>query len=359
MRILVTTLNWGLGHAARSVPVIRLLQSKGVEVIIGADGGALALLKKEFPELENVKIPDIRINYPLNGNMVWYMFRQLPAMRRQIKSEHKYLQRVIREKGIHAVISDNRYGMWSESIPAAIIAHQVNIKSPVMADTVNKLNRKLIDRFRYCWIPDLPGENNLAGELSHGNNLPENSEFIGFLSRFNDPMNTQGEKGRVLILLSGPEPQRSALEEKLLDELIFPAEWQKGRQFHLVRGIAERTGSVEIHPKLKVTESLTSDELKEELDKAELVISRPGYSTLMDLKVMGKKSIFIPTPGQTEQEYLAVKMKGEKVAPFFTQDEFSFEVALEQLSDFTGFVHESFTQNLLQAALDRFLSEIK
>ena len=187
-KILIAALDWGLGHASRCVPIIQHLLETGCEPIIGSSGNALQLLKAEFPELQSIELPSYKISYPIGRGMMFKLAAQLPAVWQTILQEHKILQELITKENIGAVVSDNRYGLYNNKIPGIFITHQLFIKAPKGFSWgeafVKRLNFSLISKFNECWIPDYAAYPNLSGALSHGKELPENSYYIGPLSRF-------------------------------------------------------------------------------------------------------------------------------------------------------------------------------
>ena len=213
MKILVAPLDWGLGHATRCIPIIKYLLEKKCEVVIGADGRPLQLLQKEFSALEFVVMPGYNISYPKDGSMVLKMAIQIPKILTGIKHEHELLKKIIKEKKIDAVISDNRFGLWSGEVPCVFITHQLMVKSPFGEKIIHQLNKNYISKYSECWVPDHSGENNLSGDLSHKFSLPKNVKFIGALSRFTNEFILQ-KKYDLLIILSGPESQRTVFEKK-------------------------------------------------------------------------------------------------------------------------------------------------
>ncbi|HEY0433402.1 MAG TPA: glycosyl transferase family 28, partial [Chitinophagaceae bacterium] len=212
-RVLVAALDWGLGHASRCVPVIRELIEQGVEVVLAGEGMQQALLQIEFPGLEFVPLQGYRIRYPRNGRWLpWSIASQLPRLRWAIASEYFWLSRHIRRLRIDAVISDNRFGLHNRRLPCIFITHQLAIRSGLRAAAdrlATNINQRFISRFSGCWVPDHAGPLSLAGELSHPGRFPSITlQYIGPLSRLH--ATAGGEvTGRLLILLSGPEPQRS------------------------------------------------------------------------------------------------------------------------------------------------------
>ena len=101
-----------------------------------------------------------------------------------------------------------------------------------------------------------------------------------------------------LISLSGPEPQRSILEQVLLDQLSY-----LNGKIVMTLGKTE-IESQQILDNITTYSFLTKSQREILLNKANMVIARSGYSTIMDLGVIHTKGLLIPTPGQIEQEYL-------------------------------------------------------
>lgn len=352
-RILVCPLDWGLGHAARCIPVIRELLNNEADVVIGADSHPLAMLQKEFPELDFVKLKGYEITYPSNGKMALHIAKQAPVILKRVGEEQRQLKQIIAEKQIDAVISDNRYGLWSKSLPCVFITHQILVKSPVFESFIHRLNKRYISKYSQCWIPDFEDGETLSGELSHRFNLPENVRFIGALSRFNseDQHPADSFTYDVMAVVSGPEPQRSIFEEKILNQLR-----QSNYRAILVQGLAgnenhSKEGRIEIHSHLPTSEMLKA------IRTSKVIISRPGYSTIMDLAVLGKNAIFVPTPGQTEQEYLAAYHAEKGHFLSVNQDDFDLVDAMEKSAEFQG-IKLNDNGALLQRHVRDFLSLI-
>lgn len=306
-RILVCPLDWGLGHATRCVPVIRCLQDAGAQVIVGADKGPLAFLQNEFPGIGHVRMPGYRFQYPGKGSMAARMLLSSPSILSGIRKENALLENVIDENGIDGVISDNRYGLWSDKVPSVIMTHQLFIRVNGILRPLQGLlllmNRHYISRYMECWIPDWREEPNLSGELSHKRELSGNFYFIGPLSRFeggNTSYNGEGQFPELFVMLSGPEPQRSILEDKIIRQLR-----DKKRKAVVIRGITHEPGYYKIGDTVTVYNHLDSGAIRKYLESASVIVCRPGYSTIMDLAAVGRTATVIPTPGQTEQEYLA------------------------------------------------------
>ena len=359
MKILISPLDWGLGHATRCIPIIRYLLEKGCEVVIGADGRSLDLLKMEFPACEFVLMSGYGISYPKNGSMVLKMISQIPKIVYGVKREHEQLEKIIRKKNIDAVISDNRFGLWSREVPCVFMTHQLMIKSPFGERWMHELNKKYISKYAECWIPDVKGVNNLSGDLAHGFPLLENAKYIGILSRFKVPPISsfyEKEKNQLLVILSGPEPQRTVLERKILEQL--DGVLNNYKKILIVQGITEKKHRVKVLTSVETVSHLTSDELCEEIISSEMIISRPGYSSVMDLAMLSKKAIFIPTPGQTEQEYLAKFYSEKQIAYSVSQKKFDLKIALEESKKYSGFTCK-YSAEEYKVSVDLLLNKVR
>jgi hypothetical protein len=281
-------------------------------VIIAADGGPFELLRREFPKHESIRFPGPSPTYNSSGSQLWAIARQTPALLGSIVAENRFIRQQVSKLDIHAIISDNRYGAFHPDLPSVLITHQLQILIPkkfsMFAPPAQLLIHRLINNFDACWVPDLKDGVRFSGDLSekHGIKIPVH--YIGLLSRFlNHPKqaNTDSaENNFVLAVLSGPEPQRSLFEQIIID--MFAG---SGAKLHLLRGLPLNDESISCPPNIQVHNYLDRDKMLRLLNDAEHIICRSGYSTLMDLIIMGKKAFLVPTPGQPEQEYLAKRMK--------------------------------------------------
>ena len=352
--ILIAPLDWGLGHVTRCIPIIKLLVQKNCSVIIAAEGKVKALLQQEFPELTFVDLKGYNIHYSKNKwPLPFVIARQIPKIFSAIQYENKRLKEIVKQHCIDGIISDNRFGFYHPSIPSVCITHQLLIKTSfgkMMNKLVQKINYHYINRFSECWIPDYKSENNLAGELSHPGKQPTIPvHYVGALSRFQKMDVTEKN---VLIILSGPEPQRTIFENMLMKQI------KKYKQpLVLVRGLPDEKKELNVPENISVYNHLPSEELNQKLAEASVVISRCGYSTVMDLAVMKKKSILIPTPGQTEQEYLAMHLMKKNFALCIDQTKFQLNPALELASSFH--YHTENFESHLETAVSAFLNTIQ
>jgi len=290
----------------------------------------LLLLQKEFPSLKSYVLPSYNIKYTNKGkNLLIKLFLSIPSVISAVKKERKTVNSLIKKEGVIGIISDNRFGVVSNKIPSVYITHQLRVLSGFITFFTSRTHQKIMKQFDECWVPDIEQEPNFSGKLGHLNKLNMNVKYLGLLSRFKKKNTTI--KYDLLVLLSGPEPQRTLLETKLLFELKS----YKGNVL-FVRGMLLNSTKITKPTNFKIINYLLSEELEEVINQSELVLARSGYSTIMDLAVLEKKAFFIPTPGQFEQEYLANILSRKLIAPYATQKEFTIE-HLKKLDKFTGF----------------------
>ena len=354
-KILVAPLDWGLGHATRCIPIIKELVRDNCTVLIAASGSIKTLLEAEFPSLQFLLLPGYNIEYASSPwGLATKIVAQIPKILSVIKEEQAWLQKVVEEEKIDAVISDNRYGLYHPHIRSVFVAHQLIIKAPIKIaeEILQDINYSYINKFDECWIPDAEGEENLAGNLSHPASMPEIPvHYIGPVSRFSSKQVV--DEKHLLILLSGPEPQRSLLENSLLEDL---KEYTK--PVVLVRGLTQAGGAIEAANNIAVFNHLPASQLEEKVQEAFIVIARCGYSTVMDLAAMAKKSILIPTPGQTEQEYLADHLMQKNFALCIAQKKFRLKQALEFAQQFRYKLSTGIETNL-KPVIQSFVTEIR
>jgi UDP-N-acetylglucosamine transferase subunit ALG13 len=306
------------------VPIINLLIEKGLNVILGASGRPASFLRAEFPNLDFIPIKGYYIRYPSGGTMALQMMRQAPSVLKAIRLEHDKLDKLIDKYEIHAVLSDNRFGMWSDRIPSIYMTHQIMIKAPgVLAFSENllyHLHRKYMRKFDECWIPDFE-ENGLSGDLAHKRPSPIPAYFIGPQSRFTATDSPNPDKThKYMIIISGPEPQRSIFETRVIKQLK-----ESNERAIILSGKPELNMLKKDIGKIEVYAHMNSSDMQHAMRSSEIIISRSGYSSIMDLAAMGLSAVFIPTPGQTEQEYLAKYHKKLKHYYSVSQNKFNLE----------------------------------
>jgi UDP-N-acetylglucosamine transferase subunit ALG13 len=319
------------------------------EVTIGGSGQSLELLKKEFPDLKWVSLAGYDPVYSRKKAMVWIMLKQLPKFIAAIVRERRAVQKYVDANSIDIVISDNRYGCRATNIKSIFITHQSNILMPKrfgwLAPFVRWINGYFMRRFDVCWIPDYPDQHSLAGDLiAFGKStFHRNVNYLGTLSRFSFKPPDKIDYD-ILAICSGPEPQRSIFERMLSAQL-----GNSGMRYILVRGV------VGAPHETKKAGFMTSADLESTICRSEMIICRCGYSSVMDMSVMGKKAIFIPTPGQTEQEYLAERLKERGICFSMAQDEFDLMMAMRESEKYSGFKPPPPTdllENAIRSAVD-------
>jgi UDP-N-acetylglucosamine transferase subunit ALG13 len=257
----------------------------------------LAFLQQEFPNLKTIVIPGYEVTYGDKGSVIKLFYESVKFFN-FIKEEHQNIDKIVEEHNIDMIVSDNRYGLYSEKAESIIVTHQLYPKAPIGESIVHDKIAKLLSNFNKVWIPDYEGENNLSGDLSHLKPFNQNHKFLGPLSRFSTFGSAQGENLEfdVCAMLSGPEPQRTIFEK-----LIFKQIEKHKLKAVVVRGLPNET----LENDKMVFNHLPTKQLQEFILKSKVVVCRTGYSSIMDLATLGKKAILVPTPGQTEQEYLA------------------------------------------------------
>jgi len=318
-----------LGHAARCIPIIKHLISEGHMLSIAADDEALSLLKNTFgSQIKTYAFPQTKIKY---GNtkfgtqirLIKNAFSYFSYYKKEKKNTLSLLNKI---EEVDLIISDNRYACYSNSIPSVIISHQINLKLPLLLRVFsfipNYFILKRIKRFNELWIPDVEDINiNLSGNLSHPKSKKINLKYIGILSRFTKKTNEVKEK-YILVILSGPEPQKSIFEKIVINKL----KQLQGYSIIIIGGIHKFETNTIKSIKLK-----NSMDIESYLEDAEIVISRAGYTSIMDYVRMGKKAIMIATPGQTEQEYLAKHLKNNPLFVFQKQNKIDLLQGLKDL----------------------------
>ena len=322
MKILIAPLNWGLGHATRCIPIIRQYIAAGDEVVLGGDGDSILLLRRTFPELRVVDLPLLVLRYTHNQQQRGFYLRAIPALIRFTIADHYYLRQQLAIEHFDLVISDNRFGLFSRDTRCVYITHQLYVRLPKRLRWLEPMARALhaciYKRYHEVWVPDYAdSHNNLAGELAHGHSFDRQAKYIGPLSRFSMPIadnrySLTDVRYPILSILSGLEPQRTLFENELIERFR-----DSDTPTLIVRGkiagpmTTTQIGAVTLVP------YLTDDQLLLRMQQAEKIIVRSGYTTIMDLAVLGllSKAEFHPTPGQSEQEYLEQRIVTYETTP--------------------------------------------
>jgi UDP:flavonoid glycosyltransferase YjiC (YdhE family) len=352
-KVLVSALDWGLGHASRMVPVIHHLLGMGFEVMLGGSGNSMELLKQEFPDLETEWLPSPRLHYSAGVTQVPGLLRQVPRFIYVTIKEHLLTRKIVKRREINIIISDNRYGVFSKEAYSVLVTHQI---SPVLPEPFRFLEypayvvlKKMISRFNECWIPDTAEEmSSLTGLLSHRFKLPSAARYIGILTFLADEDgNDDSTGGRmsshydIAVILSGPEPQKTILFRQIMRQLRSDGEY---RVFMAGGWIAGDIREIEPASGITLVRNAGVSLLRHVIRRSEVIICRPGYTSLMDLVALRKPAILIPTPGQPEQEYLAERLSAAGYFLSVRQQDFRLEEALKSFREkFTGAVMPDLT----------------
>ena len=356
--ILICPLEWGLGHAARMIPLAKRLAGRGCKIFIAAGPKHLSLFKTELQDAIFIEFTGFSPGYSRYLPQYLFMLLKTPYLLYHIVREHWMLDKIISQYNIEIVISDNRFGLWNRRIKSVYVTHLIRIPFPkplkFMEIIGMILHRAIIRQYALCFIPDVPGVQNLSGRLSHEVNVPANARFVGIMSRFDEESaEVTGEpENMITVILSGPEPQKSILKnilEKHLNDMETssvilegnPDKWGPGRQ----------VGSVTYY------NHLVSSELGPLLKKSRMIISRSGYTTIMDLFFLGKSALLVPTPGQTEQEYLAEYHSAKGWFDMITQKKLTRDLFIRNIEATRNedIINES--KLLLDKALNELLCE--
>lgn len=354
-RVFYGILDWGLGHTTRSIPLIRFLQELGFEVVIACNSTQQKVLSAELENARFLPLKGYALEY---GNSSWHTKLKIGLQSlnilTNIKSENGWIRAQMALEKPDLIISDNRYGFRNDSIPSVLITHQLQVRTGlgVMADLIMKqFLRSQFKHFNSCWVPDIKNAPGLAGELSHpAFQFPRPVSYLGLVSRLERPR-IDNSDGPVVVILSGPEPQRTVLEHRIIEGLKATT-----RPIVIVRGKPDG-GSLPLLPEnVEVYNHLPATQLSVLVAKASYVISRSGYTTLMDMFKLGKKLIAIPTPGQAEQEYLGKILHKERRLLCIDQQTFDIGTAIVQAEAFEFKTWEEASFDLYKSVISEQLN---
>lgn len=296
--IFISPLDWGLGHATRCVPVIRGLLQNDNKILLGVTPLTEQVLTQEFPTLEKIRVPPYNIRYSSFLPLGVKLGLDAPRIFSVIQKENKLIERIVSDYQVDVIISDNRFGLYSKKVRSIFISHQLFLKAPFATVLAQKINRHYVLKFDEVWIPDYEAmSNSLSGELSHGVHFHPHVKYIGPQSRLLN-YDQMDKKYDYLFLLSGPEPYKTVLKNLLLEKAKHYPQYK----FVLVNSSDE----IDYGNNLETFVSPDGRTLSKLICESKQVICSSGYSTLMDMYQLDVRNLtLIPTPGQTEQEYLA------------------------------------------------------
>ncbi len=351
-KVIISALDWGLGHATRMIPIVRHFIANDWKIILASSGEAAALWLQQFPDLEFIELPAYDFEYS-RKSMIANVISQLPKLKKAIGNEHEIINELVENHKPNLIISDNRYGVYHADVHSVFITHQLQIIPPVSLsftqDILRKMHEQFIKKFDQVWVPDFDGKDNLSGKLSHGFNTALDVKYIGPLSRFSIAKlngRTSKELPNILVLISGPEPSRSNFEKLIIQQLS-----NYDGESVLLRGKPSE-GEIEPNGNIDIYNHLSDDKLLKIIEKSDLIIARSGYSTIMDLFYLKKQAIFVPTPGQTEQGYLANRFMNSDMFLNMQEKEFDLQKAIKEYGKYDGF------NDIEEYDLSKILSDI-
>jgi UDP:flavonoid glycosyltransferase YjiC (YdhE family) len=305
-RILVSPLSWGLGHATRDLPIIRDFLARGHHVTVAAEGRALTLLKQESPQCDFVELKDYPPPYSASRFFVPKFLAMAPTMLRAIAREARNVKALLRERTFDLILSDNRFNVRSPRIPSFVISHQLRFMTPPgtawLEPVTEYFNYRYLKPFDGIIVPDMGDEQaNLTGRLAHQVRWLARTGKVYYAGILSSASRVDtAEDVDVFISISGPEPQRTELERIILEHIPDV----DGGRVVITLGQPEIKEVRQLTDRVTVHGYLDRAGQQEMLNRAKLVVCRSGYTTIMELAELGKKALLIPTPGQTEQEYL-------------------------------------------------------
>ena len=304
-------MEWGLGHTVRLVPFINKALGEGHTVILASDGASLDFLRYRFPSLDFIRLPFYQVRYPENDRFFRKLIVQVPGILKAIRRNHRQVNEIVSKYKVTRIICDHRYGLYHSKVHSAFITNQLWLKAPkgwsFGEGLVYWFHRRALTKYSEIWIADFEGVPNLSGLLTHPKQLPANARYIGPVSRFEDVVAERPAYSRpfmVLALVSGPEPQRTIFENLL--KIRFGKDKTQAIIFRgLPPGSPDEIPAIAQEGTVLMVNHACDEHLAWHILEAGEIICRPGNSTLSDLTFFGKSALLVPTPGQTEQEYVA------------------------------------------------------
>ena len=404
MKVLVAPLDWGLGHATRCVPVVREFLRAGAEVELAVVKANANFFREVFPDLRQRLAPSYNIVYPKHGyNMALWLLKNSVHLNAVMRYEHHFAEEMVKRHGYDVLFSDNRFAFYSKNALSIYMTHQRRIAFPRAFAAFERIgvmwHANIMRKFDEVWVPDLEIYPGYAGSLSHSGATPGDKpmRFVGTLSRFSEMGNVGNALGnasapvglerevdlmsmsefmahsanvewdaapevrpqgmraayKVVAVVSGVEPARTQFEQQLREALQ-----QIPGQHMMILGkpsAEQKTwteGNIEFHT------HLATNDFAEAVKRADFVVSRGGYSTVMDMAELGAKCIFVPTPGQFEQIVLAHDLSKAGYAVEIPADELSAET-LTSAFEKSVKMPKVAKQNLLHDAVEDVVRKFK
>lgn len=363
-KIILSALDWGLGHTTRIIPVARELALRNVHIVLAGTRKQLQVWSEDLPGHSQIELPGYGVRYGKRLPASWHVLRQFPRLLSVIKTEHKLISQAVAELGIQAIISDNRYGVYAPKIPCVMVMHQFvpPISGPgrLLQPILWKGHQAFLQPFQEIWVPDHQQQSSLAQSMRFPS-IDKPVRYLGWTSRLSgivpqapDFLPPDMPAPDLLCLLSGPEPQRSLLEEVILNQLPIP-----GKTCWVVQGLPGHNRLPRSIPGGVLIPYLDAPALKFWLPKAHTVLSRSGYSTLMDLASLGIRHIvLVPTPGQPEQIQLATMLQRQKRAVMVTAKTLRIASLTTRQSEAFGFRTTAQDSNNVRQVVGQWLRQL-
>jgi predicted glycosyltransferase len=333
-KILIAPLDWGLGHATRCIPIINHLLTYTNNITIAANGIQLQLLQNQFSSLNFISIPNYNITYANNtiSTNIKLLF-QLIKIKKAISQENKWLQQIQATQRYDIILSDNRYGLYHKSATCIFITHQLKPKTffgKFGQQFLQKQLYKYINQFTQCWVMDNKGSNSLAGDLSNPTLMPTiPTSYIGIHTRLKQ-IPCDNKKYSIAIILSGPEPQRTLIENIIIKQLTIIQE-----AVILIRGTNNILPIQALPKNVEIVSVANAQQIETLIAQSQFVLCRSGYTSLMDYLSIGVKCIVVPTPGQTEQEYLAKYTSNQNLTMRILQNNLQLHMILKKAKNYS------------------------
>ncbi len=329
LTILFCPLDWGLGHITRDVPLIQYCVNEGHKVIVAGSEKVIQIAKEACPTITTELFTGFEIIYSKKRGIIIGLLLKLPDYIVDFYNDHKKTEALADKHNVDLVISDNRFGCYSKEAYSVYISHQLQFRLKGIAKPFNFIpawvHRQIIKKYNHCLIPDFETKPRLAGELSEKKRLRTPATYIGILSRF-EPK-TADKTEDTVVLLGGPEPYRTQFEHIIINqanEMQIPVT--------IIQGKPDTNHQKTTIGFVKRVSMLTGDELENRLLTAKTIISRSGYSSLMDLAALNRTAVIVPTPGQPEQEYLARYLHQSGYFVTMSQQAFNLKTATELIA---------------------------
>lgn len=294
-RILFSPLNWGLGHVTRCIGLIKQLQKQGNQFFIACDEQQQAIFENYLEQCVYIRHAGYPFTFKGKGKFATDLILSRKQLLARFAKEQTEIDSFIESHHIEFIIADHRYGFFSKKVFSVFLTHQIQLPISKLLFPIQWIHRQLMRNFNEIWCLD-DENNSLAGKLSQ--KIPEIPiEYIGWFSRF-EHLETLEPTFDAVFMVSGPTPYNT----QFLHDVLEFCEKNQG-QFACITPHFDYRTRIPENLKLVVASDWKAEDLLVHLSK--FVVSRTGYSTLMDLKMTNKKAVLIPTPGQAEQLYLA------------------------------------------------------